>query len=147
MGFGPSFISCVNLFYNHVQSAVNINGYLSPFFCLSRGVRQGCSLSPLPYVLACEVLAVNIRSSPHISGSRISLPGAPPLSPISQYADDTSLILSSDDTIRATFETYDLYEKASGSKLNRSKSKGLWLGSWRGRTDPPVALDWTSLKL
>ena len=45
------------------------------------------------------------------------------------------------------FETYDLYEKASGSKLNRVKSKGLWLGSWRGRLDPPVDLDWSSLKL
>ena len=47
----------------------------------------------------------------------------------------------------AAFETYDLYEKASGSKLNRVKSKGLWLGSWRGRLDPPVDLDWSSLKL
>ena len=31
MGFGPLFISWVNLFYNRVQSAVNVNGYLSPF--------------------------------------------------------------------------------------------------------------------
>ena len=145
MGFGPSFISWVNLFYNRVQSAVNVNGYLSPFFNLSRGVRQGCPLSPLLYVLVSEVLAVNIRCNPRISG--LSLPGSAPLSPISQYADDTSLILSSDDSIKAAFETYDLYEKASGSKLNRSKSKGLWLGSWRGRTDPPVDLDWSSVKL
>ena len=29
MGFGPSFISWVNLCYNHVQSAVNLNGYVS----------------------------------------------------------------------------------------------------------------------
>ena len=145
MGFGPSFISWVNLFYNRVQSAVNVNGYLSPFFNLSRGVRQGCPLSPLLYVLVSEVLAVNIRCNPRISG--LSLPGSPPLSPISQYADDTSLILSSDDSIKAALETYNLYERASGSKLNRDKSKGLWLGSWRGRTDPPVDLDWSSAKL
>ena len=112
---------------------------------MSRGVRQGCPLSPLLYVLVSEVLAVNIRCNPRISG--LVLPGSSPLSPISQYADDTSLILSSDDSIKATFETYDLYEKASESKLNRSKSKGLWLGSWRGRSDPPVDLDWTSFKL
>ena len=30
MGFGPSSISWVNLFYFHVQSSVNVNGYLSP---------------------------------------------------------------------------------------------------------------------
>ena len=142
MGFGPSFISWVNLFHSRVQSAVNVNGYLSPFLCLSLGVRQGCPLSPFLYVLVSELLVVNIHSNPRISG--LSLPSSPPLSPISQYTDDTSLSLSSDDSIRATFETYDLYEKASSSKLNRSKSKGLWLGSWRGRTDPPVALDWSS---
>ena len=145
MGFGPSFISWVDLFYCRVQSAVNVNGYLSPFFHLSRGVRQGCPLSPLLYVLVSEVLAVNIRCNPRISG--LCLPGSSPLSPISQYADDTSLILTSDDAIMAVFETYSLFEKASGSKLNQSKSKGLWLGSWSGRTDPPVALDWTSSKI
>lgn len=47
MGFGPSFINWVNLLYTNVQSAVKVNGYLSSFFSLSRGVRQGCPLSPL----------------------------------------------------------------------------------------------------
>ena len=75
---------------------------MSPFFSLSPGVRQGCPLSPLLYVLVSEVLAVNICCNPCISG--LSLPGLPSLSPISQYADDTSLILSSDDSIKAAFE-------------------------------------------
>ena len=145
MGFGPSFISWVDLFYFRVQSAVNVNGYLSPFFCLSRGVRQGCPLSPLLYVLVSEVLAANIRCNRRISG--LCLPGLSPLSPISQYADDTSLILVSDDSIHASFEVYSLFEKASGSRLNQSKSKGLGLGGWSGRTDPPVALDWSSSKI
>ena len=67
MGFGSSFIRWVDLFYTGVQSAVIVNGYLSGFFSLSRGVRQGCPLSPLLYVLVSEVLAVNIggQSSHH----------------------------------------------------------------------------------
>ncbi|PFX26875.1 Transposon TX1 uncharacterized 149 kDa protein [Stylophora pistillata] len=145
MGFGPSFIACVRLFYRRVQSTVHVNGYLSPFFDLSRGVRQGCPLSPLPYVLVSEVLAANIRANSRISG--LSLPGYPPLSPISQYADDTSLVLSSDEAIMAVFEVYALFELASGAKLNQGKSKGLWLGQWVGRTDPPVDLDWSPSRL
>ena len=82
MGFGPSSISWVNLFYFHVQSLVNVNGYLSLFFTLSQGVRQGCPLSLLLYVLVSEVLTVNISRNPRVSG--LSLPGFPPLSPISQ---------------------------------------------------------------
>ena len=145
MGFGPSFISWVDLFYHRVQSSVNVNGYLSPFISLSRGVRQGCPLSPLLYVLVSEVLAANIRSNPRIPG--LCLPNSTVVSPISQYADDTSLICTSDGAIKAVFETYASFEEASGAKLNQSKSKGLWLGSWSGRTDPPVALDWTSVKI
>ena len=38
MGFGPSFVAWVDLFYHRVQSCVNVNGYVSAFFNLSRGV-------------------------------------------------------------------------------------------------------------
>ena len=146
MGFGHSFINWVRLFYTEVQSAVIVNGYVSSFFLLSRGVRQGCPLSPLLYVLVSEVLAVNIRANPRVVG--VSLPGSSsPLSPVSQYADDTSLIASSDDAILACFETYSLFERGSGAKLNQSKSKGLWLGSWSDRSDPPINLEWSSVKI
>ena len=81
MGFGPSFIGWIDLFYCGSQSAVNVNGHISPYFSLSRGVRQGCPLSPLLYVMVAEVLACNIRSHPDISG--LSLPGsAVPLPPV-----------------------------------------------------------------
>ena len=128
MGFGSSFIRWVDLFYTGVQSAVNVDGYLYSFSSLSRGVRQGCPLSPLLYVLVFEVLPANIRATPRIMG--LSLPGTPaPLSPISQYGDDTSLMVCSDDSIVASFENYACFEKGSRAKLNQSKSKGLWLGS------------------
>ena len=146
MGFGDSFANWVNLFYCNVRYSVNVNEYLSQSFSLSRGVRQGCPLSPFLYGFVSEVLAVNIRANPRIRG--FSLPGIQdPLPPISQYADDTSLIVTSDDAIKASFETYSIYEKGSGCKLNLSKSKGLWLGSWNGRRDPPVNLEWSSSKI
>ena len=48
---------------------------------------------------------------------------------------------------RITLSRLSLFEKVSGSQLNQSKSKGLWLGSWVGRLDPPMALDWYPTKL
>ena len=146
MGFKYSFLRWVSLFYTQVQSAVIVNGDISPFFSQSRGVRQGCPLSPLLYVLVAETLAVNIWCNPRIPC--LCLPGVPlVVSPVHQYADDTTLLLSTDDSIKAVFDIYSLFEKASGSRLNKSKSKGLWLGSWVGRADPPVALDWSPSKL
>ena len=58
MAFGPSFISWVKLLYTDIRSAILIHGYTSNWFYPSRGVRQGCPLSPLLYVLSMEVLAV-----------------------------------------------------------------------------------------
>ena len=143
MGFGPSFVKWVDLFYCNSRSSVNVNGYISNSFPLSRGVRQGCPLSPLLYVLVVEVLACNIRANSSIRG--LCLPGSSaPLPCVSLYADDTSLIVCSDVSIRAIFSVFSRYERGSGAKLNRSKCKGLWLGSWAGRTDPPVDIEWSS---
>ena len=146
MGFGPSFIRWVRLLYCNVRSSVLFNGYSTPVFFPSRGVRQGCPLSPLLYILTMEVLAVNLRGHPHICG--ILLPGVPsPLPVVSLYADDTSAIVNSDSGIKAVFEVYSRFEKASGSKLNLEKCKGLWLGAWRARTDSPVNIDWSELMI
>ena len=146
MGFGPSFIGWVQLLYSLPQSSVLVNGYESEFFSPSRGVRQGCPLSPLLYVLTAEVLACNIRANASIKGLLLpTSPGRQIL--LSQYADDTSVIVTSDQSIRAVFDTFHQYELASGARVNIEKSKGLWLGSWAGRTDPPVNLEWSSVKL
>ena len=97
-------------------------------------------------MLVAEVLACNIQchldiSGLTLSGSSVSLP------PLSQYADDTSIIVTTDRAILATFEVYDLYQQGSGAKLNLSKCKGLRLGAWNGRVDCPVAIEWGSVKL
>ena len=68
MGFGPSFVKWVRLFYNDIRSAILVGGYRSGFFFPSRGVRQGCPLSPLLYVISIEILAAALRSCPDILG-------------------------------------------------------------------------------
>ena len=124
----------------------NVNGHISNSFKLSRGVRQGCPLSPLLYVLVAEVLACNICSSGLISG--LSLPGSSSSLPVvSAYADDTTLVVSSVPGILAVFDVYSLYERGSGAKLNFGKCEGLWLGGWNGRTDSPVNITWSSVKV
>ena len=134
MGFAQSFVGWVNLFYNNVSSSVNVNGYISNYFKFSRGVRQGCPLCPLLYVLVAEVLACNIRSSGLISG--LSFPGSSSSLPVvSAYADDTTLVVSCVPGILAAFDVYSLYERGSGAKLNYGKCEDLWLGCWNGHSD------------
>lgn len=139
MGFSPSFVSWVDLLYSQIRSSVLVNGYVPTPFQPTRGVRQGCPLSPLLYVISIEVLATNLRAHPDIVG--LSLPrSSDPLPAVSLYADDTSVIVSSDAAIQAVFSTYAIFKRGTGSKLNLSKCKGLWLGAWKGRPDAPVAI-------
>ena len=51
----------MGLFYKNVFTRIICNGILSVPVFLGRGVRQGCPLSPLLYVLVSEVLPNQIR--------------------------------------------------------------------------------------
>jgi len=93
-----------------------------------------------------ENLAVNIQANLAIKG--LVLPRASvPLLVLSLYADDTSVISSSDAAMMAVFDTYALFEAGTGAKLNMDKCKGLWLGAWRDRVHAPVPIEWSSSKL
>ena len=135
-GFGPSFCQWVGIFYCNVFSRIIINGNLSRPVFLGRGVRQGCPLSPLLYVLISEVLSTQIRKCKGIEG--FLLPGAGGLQfKISQYADDALNFLKSERSVRQLLSVVRDYEKGSGAKLNTSKSQMMWLGRWRAYTASP----------
>ena len=57
-GFNKSFISWVETLYSGIQTCVMNNGWVSNVFLNSRGIRQGCSLSALIFVLAVEIMAI-----------------------------------------------------------------------------------------
>ncbi len=99
--FGPSFRSWVQLLYTSIFSRVLVNGYTGEAFRVTRGVRQGCPLSPLLSILVAELLT-------------------------------------------ALFSLFERYKRASGAKLNVTKSHGLLLGSWKDRVVLPIQLNWSN---
>ena len=72
-GFGISFVKWIELLYNDIYSSVIVNGHIGEAFPVGRGVRQGCAISPLLYVLSMEPFANRIRRSPTFKG--LNLPG------------------------------------------------------------------------
>ena len=70
--FGSGFIKWINIIQTNISSAVKVNGQLSKQFPVQQGVRQGCPLSPLLYVIYAEILAVNLRKYKNIKGIKIN---------------------------------------------------------------------------
>ena len=139
-GFGPFFIQWIQVLYNSVSSSVKVNGWLTAFVHLQRGLRQGCPLSMPLYVLMAESMAINIRSNPGIHG--VKPPGSEYEVKLSQFADDATLLLTDEQSIAETFRVFDRYELASGAKINKGKCKGLWSGDFSNRTDQLYDFAW-----
>lgn len=60
MGFPQTFINLVKLTLADVEASININGLISPSFKIERGVRQGCPLAPLLFLIVGEALHAKV---------------------------------------------------------------------------------------
>ena len=136
--FGLDLRQWIKVFYTDISSCVLNNGYASKHFHLERGVRQGCPLSGTLFVIAIELLARSIRRSKDIKGITIDEHNEVKLS---QYADDTTVLLSDAHSLSKLFDLLSLFERCSGLKLNQTKSEMLWLGSMRHRKDNILDLE------
>jgi hypothetical protein len=66
----------------------------------------------------------------------LKLPGSPEQCKIVVFSDDSTGILTTDKSINKFLYLINLFGRlASGSKLNKNQTKGLWLGAWKDRKD------------
>ena len=103
------------------------NGYATLSFELERGVRKGCPLSGIIFIIVVEILANSIRTNHMIKG--INIKGDK--YKVSQYADDTSCFIRDPESVERLFDKLETFKCCSGLELNRSKTEALWLGKSR----------------
>ena len=102
-----------------------IDGFRSRLIQQHSGVRQGCPLSPILYNLTLEPLNCYIRS-PTLSGIEGFKIGTERLTNV-HYADDSTLLIpEGEEPLFA--QAIELYEQASGARLNSSKGAILPVG-------------------
>lgn len=123
------FIKWVKILYHigAVKSSVQVNGFLGKIFDIRRGIRQGCPLSPLLYVLVTEAVSYHIKSCKAVQGIKV----LDDTYKITKYADDTVLFLRDINSIDRVFEVFEVFRLASGSEINKSKTQLLPIGSSR----------------
>ena len=74
-GLGDRFISFIKLCYIGVSSFININGGVGGPVPLSRGIRQGDSISSRLYIMSIEPLLMHLRNEPLFQGITLPLDG------------------------------------------------------------------------
>ena len=142
--FGPNFIKMIKTCYSNIQSAVKVNGFVSSYFDLSRGIRQGCPISTVLYILVAETLAEAVRADTKIKG--ITLPDGF-VSKWVGYSDDGNATLSDFDSVKQLFKILYIYQRASGAKVNLLKTTGFLMGKLRYEKDTPLDIRWTNEKI
>ena len=92
---------------------------------MKRGIRQGCPLSALLFIVATEILSINLKSNENVTGIKIGTFEQI----ICQYADDTTLTRGNKYSMHHALKSIDDFSHVAGLQLNIQKFVGLWFGS------------------
>jgi len=123
-GFGSYFRKWIETLYSDVNSGVLNNGFSSAFFSLSKGIRQGCPLSALLFVMTVEILAIEIRNNPNVKGIKVGNCSIK----ITLLADDTTLFLKDVTSLQTVLNLMFMFRHSSGLKINSSKTQVMQVG-------------------
>ena len=84
--------------YHKPVAYIKNNGHISDPFEFSRGIRRGCPVSALLFIICTELLAVKVRCNKDLLGFNFGYPQNP--LKINQYADDCILFLTTTTKMR-----------------------------------------------
>ena len=100
-------------------------------FDVCRGVRQGDPLSAYLFIIALELLLINIRNDKNIKGIMVENREIK----LTAFADDLTTFLQGIQSYKHLSITLERFGICSGLKLNTEKTEALWLG--RCHYNPP----------
>ena len=118
---GPRIRSWLCMIYNHdapPTRRIRTNGELSDAFAIHSGVPQGCPASPIIFLLVAEALSRAVLKDKHLKG--VCIEGVE--YKITQFADDTQLILAGYKYLRRMWRLLAEYEDATGMLANKKRN-------------------------
>ena len=112
MQLPESLIQLIEEIYYKTKSVIGVNGYFTKEVCIHRGVRQGCPLSALLYIIALEPLLIKLSFDKRLSrtSSRCSV----------AYADDVTVLVKSKE-LKHLFAIIDWFCRGTQFKVNKDK--------------------------
>lgn len=129
MGVGGQLVAWVRQLYHELAARLLINGVLSETLPVGSGVRQGCPISPVLFMMCTEPFAQALRNSQRVRG--VHIPGSREQGKVAVYMDDFVVICRDVSSVWEVMELANRFYLASGSKVNITKSEMMTLGDPR----------------
>ena len=136
MNYGENILKLIKLLYTGSQATIITNEMKGEYFKTKGGAKQGYTLSPYLFIIALELMAIEIRKEKAIKGielanrnERLNSVSNKNRQPdniddrISLFADDSSTIITDINQISVVRENIHQYEKGSGLELYEGQIK------------------------
>ena len=142
MHLPPRFIQFVRATHTDTLVKFLVNGSLSRAIGVTRGIRQGCPLAPMLFILGLEPLIHRVLRHPRLNGISLRALGEVKDVRLVAYADDTTVYLLHASQLAEVRVLLDGFAACAGLAINLSKSLVVPLGTLGGTpvltTDFPV---------
>eukprot|EP00887_Chlorella_sp_A99_P001838 scaffold19.g1838.t1 len=128
LGLGAGFVRWARLLLTDTRAWARVGGCTSPAEAFEAGVRQGCPLAPLLYLLVAQALLRLLKAR----GFGVNAAGR--LLTAAQFADDCEALLEAPSVqeleaeVQRFLDAMGVFERASGQALSVPKTVGLPLG-------------------
>ncbi|KAF1324800.1 Rxlr effector protein, partial [Globisporangium splendens] len=127
-GFGRQFVDLVRRMHSDTTAQYLVNGEVSREWEVKSGIRQGCPLAPLLFIVAAEILALAVQQDPHLEGFRVTRSGAEPHL-ISTFVDDSAVFLKQGKQLPRLMQLLSEFGQQSGLHVQPTKSSYICLNT------------------
>ncbi|KAE9361865.1 hypothetical protein PF008_g618 [Phytophthora fragariae] len=127
-GFPPKWCNIIRATHTNTTVQFLANGHLSDKVVVTSGIRQGCPLAPLLFIIAVDLLYDVIEGMEELEG--IQLEGSLTKQPlkVAGYADDTAIYVAHRNMQKKVIEAVHQFSAIAGLKLNVQTSAAIDIG-------------------
>ena len=122
MNFQPKLVDLIQSLYEGQQSAVRLEGGTTEWFPVTKGVRQGCILSPHLFSLYTEGIMRDVEHDPRKDEYDEPKIQGLPIRDL-RYADDTALLSTTPKGLENLIKSVKEHSEKRGLYLNVKKTK------------------------
>lgn len=121
-GFAPEFVWIIARLHQDTSAQFAVNGETSKRVMIRSGIRQGCPLAPLLFIIAVKPLSLMLKQDAQLQG--IEVGGERPVTVIaSTFVDDTAVFLKHGRMLPRLLDLLQAFEAISGLKVQPAKSE------------------------